>query len=93
MPQSKIFLITQRVTILVSFLQTFGVITLHQFHFSGLQPNFFDYLISLYRLFTLLSENEAGTACDHITLNSERLDGSYLQIVVQKDVLDCISSY
>ena len=49
--------------------------------------------LSEYTHFTLLHETEAGTACDHITLNFERQDGRSLQIVVQKEVLDCISSY
>ena len=33
------------------------------------------------------------SACDHITLNFERQDGNSLQIVVQLEVLDCISLY
>ena len=31
----------------------------------------------------MLHETEAETACDHITLNSKRPDGSSLQIVVK----------
>ena len=40
-----------------------------------------------------MHETEAGTACDHITLSFERLDGSSLQIVVQLEVPNCISLY
>ena len=41
-------------------------------------------------LFTVPHETEAGTTCDHITLNFECRDGSSLPIVLQKEVLDCI---
>ena len=45
-------------------------------------------------LFTLQHETEVGTTSrDHIKLNFERQGGSYFQIVVQKEVLDCISLY
>ena len=41
--------------------------------------------------FTLFHETEAKTACDHIILKFELEDGSFLQIVVLKEVLSCIS--
>ena len=43
-------------------------------------------------LFTLLHEAGAETVLGPITLNFERQDGSSIQIVVQKEVLDCIST-
>ena len=43
--------------------------------------------------FTLLYETEAGTAYDQITLSFERRNGSSLQIVVQKGVLNCVALY
>ena len=44
------------------------------------------------RLFSsFLYETEPGTACDPIRLNFEHQDGSSLQIVVQLEVLDCLS--
>ena len=39
------------------------------------------------------AETEAETASDLVTLNFELHDGSSLQIIVRKDVLDCISLY
>ena len=39
----------------------------------------------------MLHQTEAETAYDHITLNFECQDGSSLQVVLQKEVLDCIS--
>ena len=44
-------------------------------------------------IYTSLHETEAETTCDRITLNFECQDRSSLQIVVQKDVLDCVSLY
>ena len=40
-----------------------------------------------------LHEIEAGTASGHTTLNSERQDGSSLQIIVKLEVLNCILLY
>ena len=40
-----------------------------------------------------MRKTEAGTGCDHTELNFERQNGSSLQIVVQKGILDCISLY
>ena len=44
-------------------------------------------------LFTLLHEIEAGTTCNHIILNFKCDDGSSSQIVMQTEVLDCVSLY
>ena len=40
---------------------------------------------------TLLYETGAGTACGHITMNFECQDGSFLRIILQKEVLEFIS--
>ena len=44
-------------------------------------------------LFTLVHETEAETTRDPTALNFERQDGSFYQIVVQKEALNCIQVY
>ena len=62
-------------------------------HFKTLQKTQSNHIIKPPYVIDSLHEAEAVTAYDHITLNFERHGVSSLQIVVQKEVLDCMSLY